>query len=249
MMRWYDFWLKGIDNGIMKEPPVRIFVMGSNEWVDENEWPMARTKWTNYYIHSGGHANTATGDGTLTTTAPSSETADLYKYDPANPAPFITAPSFAQIGGPDDYRPVEKREDVLVYSTAPLTADTEVCGPIRAELYAASSAPDTDFMVKLINVWPNGYAERLSDGMVRARYRDGMQSASPSSRAKSTSTKSTLGIHARCSRPGTAFVWRFPPAQRPNTMPTPTPAQRLEEPRPSVLPSRRYSTIASILRT
>jgi putative CocE/NonD family hydrolase len=179
MTRWYDFWLKGIDNGIMNEPPVRIFVMGSNQWVNENEWPMARTKWTNYYFHGDGHANTATGDGTLTTTEPAKETADTYKYDPTNPAPFITAPSFAQIGGPDDYRPVEKRDDVLVYSTEPLTADTEVCGPIRAELYAASSAPDTDFMVKLINVWPNGYAERLSDGMVRARYRDGMEAASP----------------------------------------------------------------------
>jgi uncharacterized protein len=179
MLRWFDFWLKGKDTGIMKEPPVRIFVMGANQWVDENEWPMARTKWTNYYIHSGGRANTLSGDGTLTTDEPTTETADGYHYDPANPAPFITAPSFAQIGGPDDYRPVEKRDDVLVYSTEPMTEDTEICGPIRAEVYASSSAPDTDFMVMLIDVWPDGNAERLSDGMVRARYRNGMESASP----------------------------------------------------------------------
>jgi putative CocE/NonD family hydrolase len=179
MLRWFDYWLKGKDTGIMAEPPVRIFVMGSNEWTNENEWPMARTQWTNYYVHSAGRANTLSGDGTLSTAEPATEPPDGYRYDPKNPTPFITAPSFAQIGGPDDYRSVEARDDVLVYSTEAMKRDTEVCGPIRAELYAASSAPDTDFMVKLIDVWTDGYAERLSDGMVRARYRDGMESASP----------------------------------------------------------------------
>ena len=179
MLRWYDYWLKGKDTGIMAEPPVRIFVMGSNEWTNENEWPMARTQWTNYFVHSAGRANTLSGDGALSTTEPAAEPPDGYRYDPKNPTPFITAPSFAQIGGPDDYRSVEARDDVLVYSTEPMKSDTEVCGPIRAEVYAASSATDTDFMVKLIDVWTDGYAERLSDGMVRARYRDGMESASP----------------------------------------------------------------------
>ena len=109
---------------------------------------MARTKWTNYYIHSDGRANTLSGDGLLSTAEPAAEPADSYRYDPKNPTPFITAPSFAQIGGPDDYRSVEERDDVLVYSTEPMRRDTEVCGPIRAELYASSSAPDTDFMVE-----------------------------------------------------------------------------------------------------
>ncbi|MGH9775157.1 MAG: CocE/NonD family hydrolase [Candidatus Acidiferrales bacterium] len=178
MLRWYDYWLKGIDNGIMKDPPVRIFVMGANHWTDESEWPIARTKWTDFYLHSAGRANSGYGDGSLSTDSPAAEPADGYRYDPANPVPFITEPSFAQIGGPDDYRPVERRDDVLVYSSAPLTQDTEVCGPVRGEIYAASSARDTDFMLKLIDVWPNGYAERLDDGMVRARYRDGMEKAS-----------------------------------------------------------------------
>lgn len=178
MLRWYDYWLKGKDTGIMAEPPVRIFLMGANEWTSENDWPIARTQWTNYYVHSNGRANSLSGDGSLTTAEPAAESPDGYRYDPKNPTPFITAPSFAQIGGPDDYRSVEARDDVLVYSTEPLKADTEVCGPIRAELYATSSATDTDFMVKLIDVWTDGYAERLSDGMVRARYRDGMESAS-----------------------------------------------------------------------
>ena len=89
--------------------------------------------------------------------------------------PFITEPTFAQIGGPDDYRPVERRDDVLVYTTEPLTEDTEVTGPVSVRLYAASSAPDTDFTAKLLDVWPDGYAQRLCDGMVRARFREGME--------------------------------------------------------------------------
>jgi uncharacterized protein len=177
-LRWFDYWLKGIDNGVMKEAPVRIFVMGENVWRDENEWPMARTRWTKYYLHSNGHANTLSGDGTLSTTEPSNEPTDNYAYDPAKPVPFITDPSFAQIGGPDDYRKVEERDDVLVFTSEAVAEDTEVCGPIRVKLYAVSSTPDTDFMAKLIDVWPNGFAQRLTDGMVRARFRDGMDKPS-----------------------------------------------------------------------
>ncbi len=177
-LRWFDYWLKGIDNGMMKEPPVRIFIMGANVWRNENEWPMARTRWTKYYFHSNGRANTSAGDGTISTTAPGDEPADSYNYDPAKPVTFITDPSFAQIGGPDDYRQVEQREDVLVYSSEPLTEEIEVCGPIRVRLSAASSASDTDFMAKLIDVWPDGYAQRLTDGMVRARFREGMDKPS-----------------------------------------------------------------------
>lgn len=173
-LRWFDYWLKGTDNGVMKEPPVRIFVMGENAWTNENEWPIARTRWTKYYLHSNGHANTLSGDGTLSTAEPANEPVDSYTYDPAEPVPFITDPSFAQIGGPDDYRQIEQRADVLVYTSEPLAEDVEVCGPIRVQLSAASSARDTDFMAKLIDVWPSGFAQRLIDGMVRARFRSGM---------------------------------------------------------------------------
>lgn len=173
-LRWFDYWLKGIDTGIMREPPIRMFVMRNNAWVDENEWPIARTRWTKYYLHSRGRANSLFGDGALSSVEPVSEQADGYTYDPAQAVPFITEPSFAQIGGPDDYRAVERRDDVLVYTSGLLTEDTEICGPIRVELHAASSARDTDFMAKLIDVWPSGFAQRLIDGMVRARFRDGM---------------------------------------------------------------------------
>jgi putative CocE/NonD family hydrolase len=179
LLRWYDHWLKGIDTGLMSEPPVRIFVMGANRWRDEHEWPPARARRVKYFFHSRGRANSFYGDGSLATAEPSEEPRDRYTSDPGLEVPFITDPTFAQIGGPDDYRPVERRDDVLVYSTEPLAEDAEVTGPVLVRLYAASSAPDTDFMAKLLDVWPDGFAQRLCDGMVRARFREGMHRPSP----------------------------------------------------------------------
>jgi len=175
LLRWYDHWLKGIDTGFMSEPPVRIFVMGANRWRDEHEWPPARAKTVKYFLHGRGRANSLYGDGSLSTAEPGDEPQDHYTDQPERPVPFITEPTFAQIGGPDDYRPVERRDDVLVYTTRPLADDTEVTGPVRVRLYAGSSATDTDFMAKLLDVWPDGYAQRLCDGMVRARFREGME--------------------------------------------------------------------------
>jgi hypothetical protein len=177
-LRWLDYWLKGKDTGIISEPPVRVFVMGENKWTDEAEWPIGRTLWTKYYIHSQGRANSLFGDGVLSERMPADEPSDSYTNDPERPVPFITEPSFAQIGSAEDYRPVERRDDVLVYTSEPLAEDLTVCGPIQVELYASASAKDVDFMGMLIDVWPEGYAQRLIDGMVRARYRDGMDKAS-----------------------------------------------------------------------
>jgi putative CocE/NonD family hydrolase len=173
---WFDHWLKGSSSAEINSAPVRIFVMGVNAWRDEQKWPLARTQWTAYYLHSRGRANSRFGDGTLSTTAPGEDTpTDSYRYDPARPVPFITEPTSSQIGGPDDYAAIERRDDVLVYRTEPLTGDTEVTGPIRVELYASSSAPDTDFTAKLVDIWPSGFTQRLADGMVRARFREGMR--------------------------------------------------------------------------
>jgi len=179
-LRWFNRWLRGYGSEIgLNEAPVRIFVMGANEWRDEREWPLARTQWTTYYLHSSGRANSRFGDGTLSTTQSSAaEPADHYRYDPARPVPFITELTSSQIGGPDDYAAIEHRDDVLVYITEPLTADTEVTGPIKVDLYASSSAPDTDFTAKLLDIWPTGFRQRLCDGMVRARFRDGMDKPS-----------------------------------------------------------------------
>jgi putative CocE/NonD family hydrolase len=192
-LRWFNYWLKQEQNGIMEEPAARIFVMGENKWREEQEWPLGRTEWTKYYIHSRGQANSRFGNGWLSTTKPkvakeSSDQAELsdivhtpeeaatdqYVYDPKNPVPFITDMTSSQIGGPDDYSAVERRDDILVYSTEMLAENIEVTGPIKMELYASSSAEDTDFMVKLLDVWPNGFAQRITDGMVRARFREGM---------------------------------------------------------------------------
>jgi uncharacterized protein len=178
-LRWFDRWLKGADNGLDREPPVRIFIMGENRWRDEHEWPPARMEQTSFYLHSGGRANSRFGDGALSTATPGAEPPDGYTYDPARPAPFITDAISIQIGGPDDYAAVQRRDDVLVYTSAPLEQDIEVTGPVRVELYASSSAADTDFMAMLLDVHPSGFAQRLCDGMVRARFRDGMDRPAP----------------------------------------------------------------------
>ncbi|MFN8572116.1 MAG: CocE/NonD family hydrolase [Gemmatimonadaceae bacterium] len=168
--RWFDRWLRGTSNGIEQDPSVRIFVMGENAWRDEHEWPLARTKWTKFYLHSTGKANSRYGDGTLDTLPPAAEPPDHYRYDPATPVPLITDAHFSQVGGPDDYQAVERRDDMLVYTTAPFDRPTEMCGPLSATIHAASSAKDTDWLTKVLIVYPNGVAQRLNDGGVRARY-------------------------------------------------------------------------------
>ncbi|HZU13365.1 MAG TPA: CocE/NonD family hydrolase [Chloroflexota bacterium] len=177
--RFFDHWLKGEANGLEAEAPVRIFVMGENVWRDEREWPLARTRFTSYYLHSGGQANSRFGDGRLSTRPPDEEPPDRYTYDPARPVPFLTEPVSSQIGGPDDYAAVQRRDDVLVYVTEPLVEHTEVTGPVRLQLYASSSATDTDFMAMLLDVHPSGFAQRLTDSMVRARFRQGMDRQEP----------------------------------------------------------------------
>jgi hypothetical protein len=174
-LRWFDRWLKGERNGVESDPKVRLFVMGENRWRDENEWPIARTRYVEYFLHSGGRANSRFGDGRLDTRAPAEEPEDSFRYDPEDPVAFITEPNFSQVGGPDDYRAVERRDDVLVYSTEPLLQPLEVCGPLRVQLYAATSARDTDWTAKVLDVHPDGFAQRLNDGIVRARYRNGME--------------------------------------------------------------------------
>ena len=172
--RWFDRWLKN-DESAAADSPVRIFVMGENVWRDEQEWPLARAQETSYYLRSGGAANSRFGDGTLSTAAPRGDEAqDTYRYDPSRPTPFITEATSSQIGGPDDYAAIQRRDDTLVYVTEPLATDTEVTGSIIAELYASSSAPDTDFTVMLFDLHPSGFTQRLCDGMVRARFREGM---------------------------------------------------------------------------
>ncbi len=171
-LRWYDQRLRGIDTGIDDEPPVRIFVMGENVWRSEQEWPLARTEYTKYYLHSGGRANSLFGDGGLSTDPSGDEPADSFTYNPEDPAPTLGGQSmFIANTGPKDRRSVERRDDVLVYSTSPLAEEVKITGPIELTLYASSSAPDTDFTATLVDVHPGGAAIHICEGIVRARFR------------------------------------------------------------------------------
>ena len=173
---WYDFLFRGAQNEFAKQKPVRIFVMGANQWREEDDWPLARAHNTKYFLHSAGKANSLRGDGKLSATTPASEPQDQYVYDPAHPVQTIGGPLCCDSQhlppGPRDQRPVEARDDVLIYSTPPMAQDMEVTGPLSVELYAKSSAVDTDFTAKLVDVGPDGFAQNISEGILRARYRD-----------------------------------------------------------------------------
>jgi hypothetical protein len=180
---WSDFALKGARNVYANRPPVRLFIMGENVWRDEHEFPLARERRTRYYLHSGGRANGVQGDGSLSTEPPADERPDRFVYDPENPVPSIggrlCCANDVIPPGPFDQRPNESRDDVLVYSTAPLERDVEVTGFITLELYASTTAADTDFTGLLADVEPSGYARLLTDGVVRARYRNSTAAAEP----------------------------------------------------------------------
>jgi uncharacterized protein len=178
-MAWFDQWLRGKDEPGLASPPVRLFVMGANEWRDENEWPLARTIRTKFYLDSGGHSNSFTGDGSLSLNRPHKNgPEDHFVYDPRNPVPTLGGSVCCNNAvfpwGPFDQSPIEKRGDVLVYTTAPLKEDLEATGPISLILFAATSAPDTDFTGKLIDLYPDGRAMNLTDGILRMRYREGL---------------------------------------------------------------------------
>jgi len=181
ILSWYDHLFKNAANEFAGPKRVRIFVLGANQWRDEEDWPLSRARETKYYLHSGGRANSAAGDGVLSTTAPTSETSDQYTYDPSNPVPTIGGPlccdSTHLEPGPRNQSSAEARQDVLVYSTPALSEDLEVTGPVHLELFAKSSTLDTDFTAKLVDVAPDGFAQNLTEGIVRARYRNSQQKA------------------------------------------------------------------------
>jgi putative CocE/NonD family hydrolase len=179
-LRWYDAILRGQANGVEREKPVKIFVMGKNEWRDEDDWPLSRAKSTRYFLHAtGGGATGLAGNGTLSTAAPGEEKPDQYVYDPSDATPTIGGPLCCgplPTGiGPQDQRPAETRADVLVFTTPAFALDTEVTGPVALDLYVSSSAVDTDFTGMLVDVWPNGFAQNLTSGILRMRYRNSQE--------------------------------------------------------------------------
>ena len=169
----------------MSEPPISLFVMGANRWRHEHTWPLPGTEFVPFYLQSGGRANTLAGDGALSSEPPGSRPADTFDYDPADPVPTIGGNNSILmltqhavspvVSGPVDQRTIERRDDVLCYTSAPLEADLEVTGPLEAVLYVASSARDTDFAVRLSDVHLDGRALVLTEGVIRARYRHGYE--------------------------------------------------------------------------
>lgn len=181
-LRWFDERLKGIEDDAA---PVRLFVMGIDQWRDEDVWPLTRATPTRFHLRSTGQAALDVRDGRLTEEPPGAgEPEDVYAYDPRDPVPtlggstYMPGAAITSNAGPRDQRSVESRPDVLTYTSAPLETPVEVTGPVRAVLHVASSAVDTDITVKLVDVWPDGRAMSLADGIIRARYRGSLSDPS-----------------------------------------------------------------------
>ena len=178
-LRWYDYHLKGSENGLDAEAPIRIFVMGDNVWRDEEAWPIERVQPTRFYLRSDGAANTRFGDGGLSRAPPGEDRPDTYRYDPRNPVPTYGGSGCCGGGltphGPRDQSVNQQRQDVLVYATEPLTDDLEVTGAIELRLFFETNVPDTDFFATVSDVYPDGRAILIAEGMVRTRYRDSVK--------------------------------------------------------------------------
>lgn len=179
LIDWFDQWLMGKDTPLVSKPPAKIFVMGDNRWRDESEWPPAGAQPRKLYLDSGGQANSLDGNGVLASKVKPRAPADSYVFDPRDPVPTRGGPVCCNPKvfpwGPMDQRPAERRSDVLVYTTKPLRQDMEVTGPVQAVLYVSTSARDTDFTAKLVDVFPDGHARNLTDGILRLRYRNSLE--------------------------------------------------------------------------
>jgi len=177
--RWFDRWLKDEENGFAATtPPVQYFAMGENRWRQAQTWPPAGTSTMSFYLDSRHGANSLFGDGKLRLDAPpAKDRPDRFTFDPGIPVPSlgggICCIGDTIQGGSFDQRPVEARMDVLVYTSEPLERDLDVTGPVRVTLHVSSDAPDTDFTVKLVDVYPDGRAYNLDETVLRARYRQG----------------------------------------------------------------------------
>jgi len=171
VLRWFDYHLQGIDNGVLEDPPVHVFVMGRNKWRAARDWPLPETQFTKYYLHSDAKADASIRDGSLSTQRPGKEPPHQFTYDPHDPTPSAAFAN-GHIDGPRDISKSAARGDVLVYDTPELTEDVEIVGPITARLFAATSGCDTDWMIRLSDVYPDARALFLAEGVMRARHRD-----------------------------------------------------------------------------
>ena len=176
-LRFYDYHLKGIKNGLDEEKPVKIYYMGENTWRSEDDWPIPQTKYRQLYLGASSPANSLRGGGVLTFTKPGKSGTDTYIYDPNDPVPTYGGNNCCgtpTIAGPKDQRILERRNDVLVYTSDFLSEPITIAGPITMKLSAATDGKDTDWMIKLVDVYPDGSAYPVSEGILRARFKDGL---------------------------------------------------------------------------
>ena len=178
-LRWFDYWLHGKGTGLADLPTYLYYVIGEHRWLSAPTWPPEGARIEHWYLDSGGHANSNRGDGILTRELPQTSSHDEFRYDPMNPVPSRGGPlccsgNPANEAGPADQREVEKREDVLVFTSSALHEPIRIAGPLRATLIVSSSARDTDFVARLVHVWPDGRATNIQEGALRARYRNGI---------------------------------------------------------------------------
>ncbi|MBM3775660.1 MAG: CocE/NonD family hydrolase, partial [Acidobacteria bacterium] len=176
-LQWFDHHLKGLDNGLEREPPVEIFYMGVNRWAHHDDWPLPGTRFTAFYLSSGGQANSARGDGRLGPEKPAGAPSDEFTYDPRHPVPTLGGNDCCGApipAGPVDQRPVEARHDVLVYTSGILKEPLAIAGPVKMKLHASTDGADTDYFIKLVDLHPNGFAMNIAEGILRARFRKGL---------------------------------------------------------------------------
>lgn len=208
-LRWFNHWLRGSGDGLRALPAYQFFVVGENRWLGSAHWPPSAARAQRWYLGSGGHANGRDGDGTLTTSPAAAIGFDAYRDAPDDPVPTRGGPVCCtgdpRIGaGPVDQADVERRNDVLVYTSAPLSAPLRIAGPLRAQLAVSSSARDTDLVARLVDVWPDGRAINIQEGALRARYRDGVGAP----RLLTPGEIVVLDIDMR------AIAWRLPAGHR-----------------------------------
>lgn len=183
-LAWFDHWLRGRGDGLAKLPPYLFFVLNEQRWLTSTQWPPVEARMQPFYLRSDGRANGRDGDGALAPEASRETHSDQFVYDPADPVPSRGGPLCCsgdptQHSGPAEQRDVETRDDALVYTSAPLPAPLRIVGPLRAQLVVSSSAVDTDFIARLVHVWPDGRATSIQEGALRARYRDGVDLPRP----------------------------------------------------------------------
>ncbi|MEV8637085.1 CocE/NonD family hydrolase [Streptosporangium sp. NPDC051023] len=205
-LRWFDRWLRDGGDAAGEDPPVLLYAMGAGQWRVADSWPLPGTDYQDWYLHSGGRANTLHGDGRLSRDTPGDQPPDSYVYNPRNPVPTLggalcCSPVHTK-GGVYDQRPIEERTDVLVYTSEPLTEPLDVTGPVTAVLHASTSAPDTDWTAKLVDVGPCGYARNITDGILRASHRDPESGPLPVTPGEVVEYRLDLGATSNVFQPG-----------------------------------------------